>query len=108
MSWLVWERSKNNQSWMRVASAEDAVKMMVGTENRQPNEAFEMSYAIGAVMYEWVIGTHGLEGFTKMLNQFAPAADFDQVLQRSLGMTQSAFYDKVAPYVYESFKVANG
>ena len=108
MSWLVWERSKNNQSWMRVASVEDAVKMMVGTENRQPNEAFEMSYAIGAVMYEWVIGTYGLEGFTKMLNQFATAANFDQVLQRSLGMTQSAFYDKVAPYVYETFKAANG
>ena len=82
--------------------------MMVATEQRDPSGAFEMAYAIGAVMYEWVIGTYGLDGFTKMLNQFATATTFDQVLQRSLGLTTSEFYSKVAPYVYETFKAANG
>lgn len=108
MDWNVWARSTNNRSWMTVSSVDDAVKMMTGTEQREPSEAFEMSYAIGAVMYEWVIGTYGLDGFTKMLNQFATAANFDQVLQRSLGLTRSEFYAKVAPYVYDTFKAANG
>ena len=108
MDWNVWARSTNNRSWMTVSSVDDAIRMMTGTEQREPNEAFEMSYAIGAVMYEWVIGTYGLDGFTKMLNQFATAANFDQVLQRSLGLTRSEFYAKVAPYVYETFKAANG
>ena len=108
MNWLVWARSDQNKSWMTVSNVEDAVRMMTATEQRQPNEAFEMSYAIGAVMYEWVIGTYGLDGFTKMLNQFATAANFDQVLQRSFGLTTSEFYSKVAPYVYETFKAANG
>ena len=108
MSWLIWARSNNSKSWMTVSSVDDAIRMMTGTEQREPNEAFEMSYAIGAVMYEWVIGTYGLDGFTKMLNQFATAANFDQVLQRSLGLTRSEFYAKVAPYVYETFKAANG
>jgi hypothetical protein len=108
MNWLVWARSLDHRSWMTVASIEDALKMMVATEQSQPSQAFEMSYAIGAVMYEWVIGTYGLDGFTKMLNQFATAANFDQVLQRSFGLTRSEFYSKVAPYVFETFKAANG
>ena len=108
MSWLIWARSNNSKSWMTVSSIDDAIRMMTGTEQREPSEAFEMSYAIGAVMYEWVIGTYGLDGFTKMLNQFATAANFDQVLQRSLGLTRSEFYAKVAPYVYDTFKAANG
>ncbi|MEY3111680.1 MAG: hypothetical protein RIT23_811, partial [Actinomycetota bacterium] len=87
---------------------EDAVAMMIATEKREPYQAFEMSYAIGAVMYEWVVGTYGLDGFTKMLNQFTTATNFDQVLQRSIGLTKSEFYSKVAPYVYETFKAANG
>jgi hypothetical protein len=108
MNWLIWERSTNTKSWMTVSSIDDAINMMGGTEQVQPPQAFEMSYAIGAVMYEWVIGTYGLDGFTKMLNQFATAPNFDQVLQRSIGLTKSEFYSKVAPYVYETFKAANG
>lgn len=108
MDWNVWARSTNNRSWMTVSSIDDAIRMMTGTEQREPNEAFEMSYAIGAVMYEWVLGTYGLDGFTKMLNQFATAANFDQVLQRSIGLTRSEFYSKVAPYVHDTFKAANG
>ena len=108
MNWLVWARSSMFRSWMKVESVDDAIRMMAAAEQREPHEAFEMSYAIGAVMYEWVIGTYGLDGFTKMLNQFASAANFDQVLQRSIGLTKSEFYSKVAPYVYETFKAANG
>jgi hypothetical protein len=108
MNWLVWARSSMFQSWMKVESVDDAIRMMVAAEQREPHQAVEMAYAIGAVMYEWVIGTYGLDGFTKMLNQFATATNFDQVLQRSIGLTKSEFYSKVAPYVYETFKAANG
>ena len=108
MNWLVWARSSMFQSWMKVESVDDAIRMMVAAEQREPHQAVEMAYAIGAVMYEWVIGTYGLDGFTKMLNQFASAANFDQVLQRSFGLTRSEFYSKVAPYVFETFKAANG
>ena len=108
MDWNVWGRNSNFKSWMTITSTDDAIKMMTATERREPYEAAEMSYAIGAVMYEWVIGTYGLDGFTKMLNQFATAANFDQVLQRSIGLTQTEFYAKVAPYVYETFKSVIG
>lgn len=102
--WLVWGRAKNNSNWIDVKSLDDVLRMMVATETNEPNAAFEMSYAIGALMYEWVLGTYGREGFVKLLNQLATVSTFDQALQASIGLTQSEFYAKSAPYVFSVFQ----
>ena len=102
--WMVWQRASYSRNWIDIKSLDDVLRMMVGTETNANNEAFEMSYAIGALMYEWVIGTYGREGFVKLLNQLASASSFDQALQRSIGLTQSEFYAKSAPYVFSVFQ----
>ena len=102
--WMVWQRAIYSRNWIDIKSLDDVLRMMVGTETNANNEAFEMSYAIGALMYEWVIGTYGREGFVKLLNQLASASSFDQALQRSIGLTQSEFYAKSAPYVFSVFQ----
>ena len=101
---MVWQRASYSRNWIDIKSLDDVLRMMVGTETNANNEAFEMSYAIGALMYEWVIGTYGREGFVKLLNQLASASSFDQALQRSIGLTQSEFYSKSAPYVFSVFQ----
>jgi hypothetical protein len=102
--WMVWARAAASRNWIDIKSLDDVTRMMIGTETNGTNEAFEMSYAIGALMYEWVIGTYGREGFVKLLNQLASASSFDQALQRSIGLTQSEFYAKSAPYVFSVFQ----
>ena len=104
VDWMVWARATASRNWIDIKSLDDVLRMMVGTETNANNEAFEMSYAIGALMYEWVIGTYGREGFVKLLNQLASASSFDQALQRSIGLTQSEFYSKSAPYVFSVFQ----
>jgi hypothetical protein len=104
MDWMVWQRAANFRNWIDIQSIDDVIRMMVGTESHEPNEAFEMSYAIGSLMYEWVIGTYGREGFVKLLNQLASAPSFDVALQRSIGLTKSEFYSKSAPYVFSVFQ----
>ena len=104
MSWLVWQRASDNRRWIDVKSVDDIYQMMIGTEQRLPNEAFEMSYSIGAVMYEWILGTYGLDGFIKILNQLATAKSFDEALQKSVGLTQNEFYVKSAGYVFSVFQ----
>jgi hypothetical protein len=104
MDWRVWTRANASKNWIDIKSIDDVIKMMVGTEINQPYEAFEMSYAIGSLMYEWVIGTYGREGFVKLLNQLASAPSFDVALQRSIGLTKSEFYSKSAPYVFSVFQ----
>ena len=102
--WMVWARATASRNWIDIKSLDDVTRMMVGTETNGTNEAFEMSYAIGALMYEWVIGTYGREGFVKLLNQLATVSTFDQALQASIGLTQSEFYAKSAPYVFSVFQ----
>ena len=104
MDWRVWTRANASKNWIDIKSIDDVIRMMVGTEINQPYEAFEMSYAIGSLMYEWVIGTYGREGFVRLLNQLALVSTFDQALQASIGLTQSEFYSKSAPYVFSVFQ----
>ena len=102
--WMVWQRARDNRKWIEINSLDDVTRMMVGTESHEPYEAWEMSYAIGALMYEWVLGTYGREGFVKLLNQLASAPSFDVALQQSIGLTKSEFYAKSAPYVFSVFQ----
>jgi hypothetical protein len=104
IDWLLYERRRNNQSWLPLNSTDNVIKMMIATEQSEPNQAFEMSYAIGAVMYEWLIATYGLDGFKKLLDQLATAPSFNVALQNSIGLTQTAFYEKSAPYVFSVFE----
>ncbi|CAB4999331.1 MAG: hypothetical protein F2884_04015 [Actinobacteria bacterium] len=104
IDWLVYARRRSNQSWLPLTNTDEVIKMMIATEQSEPNQAFEMSYAIGAVMYEWLIGTYGLDGFKKLLDQLATAPTFDVALQNSIGLTQTAFYEKSAPYVFSVFE----
>jgi hypothetical protein len=104
MDYLIWQRANSVRSWMDAKSVDDVIRMMAATETYQPNEAFEMSYAIGALMYEWVIGTYGRSGFIKLMNQFATANSFEEALQKSIGLSKSDFYAKSAPYVFSVFE----
>jgi hypothetical protein len=104
MDWMVWQRALNSRNWIDIKSVDDVLRMMVGTESFEPNEAFEMSYAIGSLMYEWVLGTYGRDGFVKLLNQLSIASTFNEALQNSIGLTQSDFYNKSAAYVYSVFQ----
>lgn len=104
LDWLLYARRRNFQTWLPLNNTEDVIKMMIATEQSEPNQAFEMSYAIGAVMYEWLIGTYGLDGFKRLLDQLATAPSFDVALQNSIGLTQTAFYEKSAPYVFSVFE----
>jgi hypothetical protein len=104
MDWMVWQRALNSRSWIDIQSVDDVLRMMVGTESFEPYESFEMSYAIGSLMYEWVIGTYGRAGFVQLLNQLSTAATFDEALQRSIGLPKSDFYAKSAPYVFSVFE----
>ena len=104
MDWMVWQRALNSRNWIDIKSVDDVLRMMVGTESFEPNEAFEMSYAIGSLMYEWVLGTYGRDGFVKLLNQLSTASTFNEALQNSIGLTQSDFYNKSAAYVFSVFQ----
>jgi hypothetical protein len=66
-----------------------------------PKTAFYWAYPYGAIMNEWVIGTYGLEGLTKMLDQLVTAKDFNEVTKGAFGLSKDEFYAKIAPYILQ-------
>jgi hypothetical protein len=67
-----------------------------------PEESFEQSYAIGALMYEWMLGTYGLDGFTKFLSTYSTTTSYSESLKTAFNLSKDEFYDKVSVYVYEN------
>jgi|UniRef100_UPI00404B7875 hypothetical protein len=103
LDWMTWSRASNTSNWKTIRSLKEARELIVATEVGTPNEAFEQSYGVGALMYEWVLGTYGLDGFKKLMNSFATATNFDQSVQVAFGISKDNFYDQVSNYVYQEY-----
>ena len=104
LDWLTWQRAEYSKSWKTVKTLAEVKALMVATDVGTPNEAFEQSYAVGALMYEWVIGTYGFEGYKKVINEFATVSTFSQAVQNALGVKKDDLYDQMAEYVFKSYQ----
>lgn len=104
MDWLTWQRAEYTKRWKTVKTLAEVKALMIATDKGTPNEAFEQSYAVGALMYEWLIGTYGFEGYKKLINEFSSASSFSQALQSALGIKKDDLYDQMAEYVFKSYQ----
>jgi len=102
LDWNLWSLYRENSTWKPINSLEDAKNLVEATEMRTPNQAFEMSYPIGALMYEWVLGTYGLDGFKKILQQLSTSNLFDASIKKALGISKAEFTNNVATYIYKN------
>ena len=110
LDWLFWNRARITRSSFKIGNESEAIRVMKETEcagfcrsnnGSNPEQAFELSYGLGAIMYEWVIAEYGFSGYLKMLDQMMIAKSFDDVVMNALGMKKDDFYKAVAPYVLE-------
>ena len=104
MDWLTWQRAEYTKRWKTVKTLAEVKALMIATDKGTPDEAFEQSYAVGALMYEWLIGTYGFEGYKKLINEFSSASSFSQALQNALGIKKDDLYDQMAEYVFKSYQ----
>jgi hypothetical protein len=104
LDWLIWERAEGSKNWKTVKTLAEVKALMIATDVGAPSEAFEQSYAVGALMYEWLIGTYGFEGYKKIINQFPSVSSFGQAVQNALGIKKNDLYDQMAEYVFKSYQ----
>lgn len=67
-------------------------------------EAAEASYAIGQLVFEWVIAEYGFDGFRKIVENLSTTKDLPENIQKSLGITLEDLYRGAAPHVLAAFK----
>jgi hypothetical protein len=106
MDWWIWKFSKQYKGWKPSDSEADIVKLLNAAESRFPYEARELSYPLGALLYEWIIGTYGLDVYLKLLANQIKYDDFGDNIKASLGMTKTELYEKAAPYILKTWERA--
>lgn len=104
MDWLIWQRAQDTSKWKTVKTLAEVKALMLATDSGNPEEAFQQSYAVGALMYEWLIGNYGFEGYKKVINEFSNASSFSQAVQAALGVKKGDLYDQMSEYVFRSYQ----
>ena len=110
LDWNFWMHTRDFKSWRTIRSESDAINLMKALECLKTCEkptadnpqAFFWAYSYGAVMYEWVLGTYGIDGYKRMLDQLVTATTFDDVTQGAFRLSKEEFYGKIAPYILET------
>lgn len=116
LDWNFVMHTRDFSGYKKIDSEADAIALMkemeclkecdkLSTDN--PNQLHFWSYSYGAIMWEWVLGTYGLDGYKKILDQLATTTSFDQLIRASLGLGKDDLYAKIAPYILENLKRTN-
>jgi hypothetical protein len=91
------------QGWQPTRTEADMVNLLVLTERREDQKAFELGYPLGSIFYEWMVGTYGYEKFLSFIDEMGNNKDFNVTIQKSFGMSKLDFYRKAAPYILSVF-----
>ena len=92
--------------WKPVNTPANMVDLLVATEKGTPDQAFEASYSIGQLFYEWLIGTYGFDKFITLIKNIGPTSSFDENMKTTYGITKAQAYEKAAPYMLRAWKKA--
>ena len=98
--------SQGVMSWKPVKTEANIVDLLVATEKSSPNQAFEASYSIGQLFYEWLIGTYGFDKFITMIKNIGPTNSFDENIKTTYGISKMQAYEKAAPYMLRAWTKA--
>ena len=68
----------------------------------------EVSYSVGALVFEWLIAEYGFAGYKKLIENQLIGDSFEDNLKTSLGLTLDQLYKASAPHVLAGFAAAKG
>ena len=104
LDWRLWETLKNSSGWNSLATLADVRTAVELTANHSSQAAFDAAYPIGALMYEWLIGTYGLSAYFKLLNSLSTQSSFEDDLKSAIGLTKDEFYDQTSAYIFKNIQ----
>jgi len=85
------------------ASVVKALTLMENRRNR--DDVSEAAYAVGQLLYEWVIAKYGFEAYRKIVENQIKVDSFGENLELSLGISTQELYKKAAPHIVAAFKL---
>ena len=94
----------------RINNLPNTIALLKDIQLRQTldSENHEVSYSVGALVFEWVIAEYGFAGYKKLIENQLIGTSFEDNLKASLGLSLDQLYKASAPHVLAGFAAAKG
>ena len=94
----------------RISNLPNTIALLKYIELKQTldSENHEVSYSVGALVFEWVIAEYGFAGYKKLIENQLIGDSFEDNLKASLGLSLDQLYKASAPHVLAGFAAAKG
>ena len=94
----------------RINNLPNTISLLKEIELKQKldSENHEVSYSVGALVFEWLIAEYGFAGYKKLIENQLIGDSFADNLKASLGLTLDQLYKAAAPHVLAGFQAAKG
>ena len=94
----------------RINNLPNTIALLKDIQLRQTldSENHEVSYSVGALVFEWVIAEYGFAGYKKLIENQLIGTSFADNLKASLGLSLDQLYKASAPHVLAGFAAAKG
>jgi hypothetical protein len=94
----------------RINNLPNTISLLKDIQLRQTldSENHEVSYSVGALVFEWLIAEYGFAGYKKLIENQLIGTSFEDNLKASLGLSLDQLYKASAPHVLAGFAAAKG
>lgn len=90
----------------RMQTEADVLDMLEKTVDSRDPIYFEMTYPVGQVLWEYMIGTYGFEKYITFLKNAYSTNSYAENIQVTYGISKDQVYKNAAPYILSVWKRA--
>ena len=84
----------------------DVVRILKQMENRNARpDVMEASYAMGQLLYEWLIANYGFEPYKQIVESQLRYENFGENVKANLGFSTNELYRRAAPHILAAFRL---
>jgi len=100
-------QGKEAPSLNKITTTDQVITTLELLQAPTNQEANMMTYALGSVMCEYILGTYGYSTYWKIMQNAGVYQDFNENLQQSIGLNLKDLYAKAAPFILSQWKLNN-
>jgi len=90
----------------KMQSEADVIEMLAKTVDSNDPVYFEMTYPVGQVLWEYLIGTHGFNKYIAFLKNSYATNSYEENVLFTYGLSKDQIYKNAAPYILSVWKRA--
>lgn len=83
----------------KMKTESEVIEMLAKTADSNDPIYFQMTYPVGQVLWEYLIGTYGFDKYIVFLKNSYSTSSYEENLQTTYGLSKDQIYKNAAPYI---------